>query len=191
MSSTKGKAKKTTGAAAAAKLSAAERRFQRMMTDPVLHNFDDKKKTKWLETFEESGGSISAACEAAGISRATAYNHRKSHPDFARAWDEIQEKLIDELEQELFRRAAQGVERPVYQGGRKVGVVREFSDTLLIFAMKANRTKYADKIQVDGQMSHVHGVLLAPAPVDLDQWGKTVDQYRDTTQKRLAGGGGE
>jgi hypothetical protein len=43
------------------------------------------------------------------------------------------------LEDEAVRRAYEGVERPVFQGGKQVGVVREYSDTLLIFLLKALR----------------------------------------------------
>ncbi len=40
------------------------------------------------------------------------------------------------------RRAVDGVDEPVYQGGKKVGSITRYSDTLLIFLLKANRDKF-------------------------------------------------
>jgi hypothetical protein len=40
---------------------------------------------------------------------------------------------------EAWRRAVKGCRKPVYQGGQLVGYVREFSDLLLIFLIKAAR----------------------------------------------------
>ena len=54
----------------------------------------------------------------------------------------------DMLEDEAVRRAKDGVERPVYQGGKLVGHVQEYSDTLLIFLLKGARPeKYRDRVQ--------------------------------------------
>jgi hypothetical protein len=50
------------------------------------------------------------------------------------------------LEDEAKRRACNGVLKPVFQGGKKVGVVREYSDTLLIFLLKCwHPARYGDR----------------------------------------------
>lgn len=43
------------------------------------------------------------------------------------------------LEQEAYRRAVEGVEEPVYQGGELVGTVRRYSDKLLEFLLRGRR----------------------------------------------------
>lgn len=54
------------------------------------------------------------------------------------------------MEAEAWRRGKTGVLKPVYQGGKKVGSVREYSDTLLIFMLKGTRPeKYRDRQQID------------------------------------------
>ena len=54
----------------------------------------------------------------------------------------------DVLEDEAVRRAKEGVEEPVYQGGKLVGHVQKYSDTLLIFLLKgAKPQKYGDKVR--------------------------------------------
>src|SRR5574337_1699712 len=60
-------------------------------------------------------------------------------PDFSAAWDAALELGTDSLEDEAVRRAHEGTLKPVYQGGKKVGTIREYSDTLLIFMLKARR----------------------------------------------------
>ncbi|MBX6773030.1 MAG: hypothetical protein IRY83_14975 [Chloroflexi bacterium] len=61
---------------------------------------------------------------------------------------------MDALEAEAWRRAVDGVERPVYQNGQRVGAVREYSDTLLIFLLKGGRPqKYRERYELSGPQS--------------------------------------
>lgn len=79
------------------------------------------------------------SCEMAGLPRSTVYDWRHADQAFAQAWDAALELGTDALEDEAVRRAYHGTDKPVYQGGKQVGTVREFSDTLLIFMLKARR----------------------------------------------------
>lgn len=47
--------------------------------------------------------------------------------------------MADRLEREAMRRAHEGVRKPVYQGGKRVGFIQEYCDTLLIFLLKGLR----------------------------------------------------
>lgn len=86
----------------------------------------------------------------AKVSTPTAYAHRSDDPEFKARWDDAVEQAIQVLEQEAHRRAAIGVRRPVFQSGKLVGTVTEYSDTLLIFLLKANRPhKYRDNHRVE------------------------------------------
>ena len=79
--------------------------------------------------------SASAAC----ISRKTAYEHREKDAAFAAAWDTALEEACDLLEAEARRRAVEGVDDGVWYKGKKVGKLIRYSDTLLIFLLKAHR----------------------------------------------------
>ena len=46
---------------------------------------------------------------------------------------------LDSLEEEARRRAHDGWQEPVYQGGKQVGTVQRFSDNLLMFLLKGKR----------------------------------------------------
>ena len=54
------------------------------------------------------------------------------------------------MEREAYRRAVKGVEKPVYRGGQLVGTIREYSDSLLMFLLRARRPElYRDHSRVE------------------------------------------
>lgn len=109
---------------------------------PVAPDTPEKYDDAWAEYFLLSlseCGNVTQAAKDAGISRMTAYRHRERDAEFAEAWDDAVEEGTDALEAEARRRAMQGVEEPVYYKGYVVGHVQKFSDTLLIFLLKAYR----------------------------------------------------
>lgn len=93
---------------------------------------------KFLDGFRDRC-TVSGACEVAGVDRSTAYRERQRNEEFALAWHDLEQETTDTLEREAFRRAAEGVEEPVYHRGEEVGHVRKYSDTLLIFLLKARK----------------------------------------------------
>jgi transposase-like protein len=94
-------------------------------------------------------GNVSAACRAADIERSTAYRVRNEHEDFRQAWDDALEEATDALEAEARRRAHDGWDEPVYQKGDRVGTIHRYSDQLLALLLKANRTKFRDKVDLN------------------------------------------
>ena len=101
---------------------------------------EEKKAAQatFLDVFGKTAN-VTLACQAAGVDRSTAYKWKngKNNGGFGAAWGAALETANDYLEAEAYRRAVQGVEKPVYQGGKQVGSIREYSDLLLIFMMKA------------------------------------------------------
>ena len=106
----------------------------------------ERLKKRFLESFSATGN-ISASCRAVGIgSRNTVYKWQEDDDDFALAFREAEITSTELMEQEAHRRGVLGYEKPVYQGGAQVGTIREYSDTLLIFMLKArNPAKYREK----------------------------------------------
>lgn len=105
---------------------------------------------KWMGKFIDhlrDGGTVSVACELAVIGRSTAYRHRQKDETFAIAWADAEEESTDRLEEEAYRRAVKGVKKPVHYEGRRIDFVDEYSDTLLIFLLKARKPEtYRDRI---------------------------------------------
>ena len=145
------------------------------MSDETLQN-STPKKPRWakafLTAFRESGN-VRLACEAAKIDRKTAYNLRDADKAFAADWEHAQAEAADLLEEEARRRAYQGVQRLKFHNGALITipvpsadgtplldkdgkpvmmpyVEHEYSDTLLIFLLKAtNPEKYRERQQVE------------------------------------------
>lgn len=91
-------------------------------------------------------GNVTKSCQMVGIGRMTAYDWRREDPDFAAAWDAALEVGIDGLEDEANRRGHDGWDEPVFFQGQEVGVVRKYSDALLLALLKANRPeKYRER----------------------------------------------
>lgn len=93
-------------------------------------------------------GNVSQAAHYARINRDTAYAWRDAEPAFAAAWQDALDQAGEFLEHVAWRRAVRGVEEPVYQGGELVGTVQKYSDTLLIFLLKAaNPAKFRESVR--------------------------------------------
>jgi hypothetical protein len=75
--------------------------------------------------------SIPLACRAARISVSAHYRRLKRDPVYAERFALATKRVGSLLEAEAYRRAHDGVEKPVYQGGMLVGTVQEYSDTLM------------------------------------------------------------
>ena len=109
-----------------------------------------EKRATFFTALRENAGNVSKACEAAGIGRMTVYEWRAAEADFASEWDNVVEESTDALEQEVYRRAHDGVEEPVFYQGEVCGTVRKYSDTLAMFTLKARRPDiYRENIRTE------------------------------------------
>ncbi len=109
-----------------------------------------KNEEAFLEALRACG-SVTSACEHAGIGRTAVYAWRDEDEAFAKAWSAAQEIGTDGLEDEALRRAYEGTTRPVFYEGVECGRIREYSDTLMIFMLKARRPeKFKDRAQLSG-----------------------------------------
>lgn len=109
----------------------------------------EKRKELFIERLSKEPN-ITQAAHWAGYTREYVYTLRKEDPEFEKAWDAALEESLDLCEGELHRRAFIGTDKPVYQGGELVGKIREYSDTLAIFLMKAHRPeKYRETTRTE------------------------------------------
>lgn len=101
-----------------------------------------KRGRKWVQEFLKAlaeSPNVSAACHRAGIARQFAYKVKDEDPAFSAAWDDALEQSTDALVGEAYRRARDGTAKPVFYKGDECGVIKEYSDTLTIFLLKAHR----------------------------------------------------
>lgn len=99
-------------------------------------------------------GNRTRAAAATGVSTTTTWLWRRDDDVFRERYMEAMKIAAELHEDEMFRRASEGVLEPVFQGGRLVGSVRKFSDTLLIFALKgALPEKYKERVEHTGEVT--------------------------------------
>ena len=103
------------------------------------------KRRAFLMKLAETGN-VSEAARASKVSRSHAYALKMADVAFAAAWTDALESATDVLEAEARHRAVEGVEQPHFHQGQVTGHVRKYSDSLLMFLLKAHRPeKYRDR----------------------------------------------
>lgn len=116
-------------------------------------NTQKEAKAEFLDQIAV-GQSVRAAAAAIGIKPSLPYNWRKQDETFAAAWSAAEEAGTDIIEEEAFRRAVTGVEKPVYRGGEIVGHVADYSDAMLMFLLKSRRPdRYGTTAKTGGTKS--------------------------------------
>lgn len=124
----------------------------------------EQKQADFLAWFGQYA-SVSKAAKKANVPRSNIYlwlkqpekdpdHPHKSLPDpdakFKEMYKEACREALGALEDEAVRRAFHGVSKPVYQGGKRIGSVKEYSDTLLIVLLKARAPeKYKDRVAAE------------------------------------------
>jgi transposase-like protein len=99
---------------------------------------------------------VGRACRAIGISRTAVYEWRETHPEFGKLWEVALKVGVSALEDEAHRRAFEGVDKPITHLGMITATVKEYSDTLAIFLLKAHAPeKYRERVEtaVTGNLS--------------------------------------
>ena len=123
--------------------------------------FGARRRATFLDGLR-AGLSVSAAAAAAGVKRPIVYYYRDKDTDFAAAWVSAIEDGTDRLEDEAFRRAIEGVEKPVYYQGKPIGRVRDYSDSLLMFMLRARRgEKFKESQKHDPKQAINHSAARA------------------------------
>lgn len=146
-----------------------------------------EKAADFLELIAQ-GHTATHAAEQCRVSRSAAYKHRESDKLFAAAWKDAEAAGTEVLEEEAFRRAKQGVLEPVYQGGSKVGTIRKYSDTLLIFLLKARKP---ETYRENATVKHEGGITVDDASMNDEQRALRIAAILDEARRRAGGGSGE
>lgn len=102
----------------------------------------------FLAAYEETAN-ILAAAEKAEIDRTLVYYWQEHDEQFGFAFNIADKAANSRVEAEIRRRAMEGWEEPLVSAGKRLGTVRKYSDTLLIFYAKRRMPEYRDKQQLD------------------------------------------
>jgi len=123
------------------------------INDPTLQKRLEAQE-RFLAAFARIGV-IRHAAKAAKVDRSTVYDWQEHDAAFSVRFGQARAESDDRIREEIHRRAALGLLKPVYQGGKLVGTIREFSDTLLIFLAKARMPEFREqsKIEHSGELT--------------------------------------
>lgn len=124
--------------------------WYKKMGKKTVKNRQSFYKKRFLINFVKYLGSVGEAARATGIHRRTVYTWREGK-EFQAHFEEAQADVLEIFEKEADRRAMSGVAKPVFYKGEECGAIQEYSDTLLIFRMKALAPeKYRERHEISG-----------------------------------------
>jgi hypothetical protein len=103
-----------------------------------------RRQLAFLREFARHGYVLGGA-RAAGISSDAVYKWRKRDPAFAALCDSAEHEAKDAIRLEVYRRAVEGWDEPVYQGGKQVGVIHKHSDRLLELLVKSKDESFKER----------------------------------------------
>lgn len=115
----------------------------------------ERKKKQFITALLDNGGFVQQAVRTAKTSREFINNQYNSDPEFALLWETVMELANEAIEQEIWRRAVVGVDKPLANKGVLTGdTIKEWSDNLLMFLAKARMpAKYRDAPAKGGELS--------------------------------------
>jgi uncharacterized protein YycO len=139
---------------------------------------EDRQKA-FLAAYAECGTILHAA-KAAKITRETHYEWLRSDEAYKERFEEARKEAVEYLEREARRRAIEGTRSKKFtksgdpivdpETGKQYEEL-EYSDTLLIFLLKANAPeKYRERsdLNVSGTLGHAGQVIIQLPPTETD-----------------------
>ncbi len=96
---------------------------------------------------------VKISAQAAGKAASAAYALRKRDPAFRQGWADALEQALDQLEAHIIERAGEGVEKSYFYQGESKGTVRDFSDALAMFVLRARRPEIYGKTTMQADQS--------------------------------------
>ena len=106
----------------------------------------------------------------------TLYAQRARSATFAADWDAAVAAALGALEEELVHRVRHGVEKPVFYAGQQVGSMRQYSDALAMFILKARRPEVYGRVVAERALAAEAGAGDEPSQ----------DEARAEVLRRLA-----
>jgi hypothetical protein len=140
---------------------------QQKEENPVAEAQVTPQQRAFLAAFRKTGN-VRLACEAAKVGRSSHYRWLSQDPAYRDAFAVAKEEAADLLEAEAFRRAVHGWDEPVgWYKGKAGGVVKRYSDALLIVLLKALRpNRYKERVEMRGALANLDLNLLPDEAID-------------------------
>ena len=162
------------------------------------HPLTEDRKTIFLQALAATGSPIAAASAATPWSThkqggiATFRDEARRDLEFAAAWDRARDEALAEVEKEIYRRAMQPPQRPVWHKGEVKGWVedRHSSDKLLLRLAARLDPGWRERTSVE-QTVTVQGVMLSISPQDVLLLARTEQEVFVEMLRKIADARGE
>lgn len=120
---------------------------------PSSHRSNSTKKSVFLASLR-AGNTVKNAATACGVHRRTLYDWRDQDPEFRAAWEDAIKESIEELEDEVRRRALDSSDK--------------YSHILLMFLLKKHDPSYRENYKREVTVKHetVHEIEFSKEEVD-------------------------
>jgi hypothetical protein len=144
----------------------------------VIHN---KKKRQWL-TAVASCGRLYESQRLTGVDRRFHYLWLKKDPDYPAAYEEAKSIACDAAEDEVWRRAFAGRDRPLSFKGKLTGdTIKEYSDLLAMFMLKGARpSKFREDSKIQINLNTPPAVnIVAPEAIDVPDADIVEDEEKE------------
>lgn len=120
-----------------------------------------KKRRVFLDVLAKTGVVAEAARACGYTDTSTVQSYRRQDEDFAEAWDHALEAAKHVLEEEVWRRAKDGVLEPVFYKGEVVGYKTNHSDSLAMFLLRKLDPSYRENSR-GGDTNINFGIAVLP-----------------------------
>ena len=149
---------------------------------PLFKGIRHLKKRKFLAAFSRSGR-ISVAAEAAEIHYSSHYIWLQRDKDYAQAFELAKEIAGDHWEDEITKRAFEGIDKPLFFKGKLTGdTIKEYSDILAMFSLKGLRPqRYRDSYPIFPNGPTQFNILFTHQP------NKTIGANEEDKTERIMG----
>lgn len=173
----------------------------------------EERKRLFLDELRRNGGLFAAAARVASPhlssdTRGTSSgysgfkNLQNRDPHFAAQVDAILEEVAEEVAAEIKRRGQDGVDKPIFQGGKRAkdhdgspASIREYSDRLLLARARALMPEdYGEKVRHTHEHQHtlknrwfIDADVIELLPPHLMEHLTEIVNFLDARQKELAG----
>lgn len=118
---------------------------------------NDDTLERLVSELERNAGDIVSACAAVPCSVGWLKTWMRDDPKVEAVIKDAIDTGAAVLESAMIKRAVEGVKEPVYYKDQKVGSKRRYSDSLLMFALKARkRDMYGDKTESNVNINVKH-----------------------------------
>lgn len=133
---------------------------------------DSPEMIQFFELLSD-GGMVKRTCTLLGFNRGRIQNRVRRDPEFRKYYRIARRMGIEACEEEVIRRGYRGVLVPKNMGKEGVVKVREYSDQLLMFHLKASRPKKYRETKIHNDNRHV---TIMPYDAMIQDLQRVVDQ---------------